>query len=269
MCFRRLLILMLLPVIASIVQAQGFGALRGTVKDPTGAAIPDATVTLSASASSWTQGSQTDASGAFSMKAIPLGEYTLEIEHDGFAPISQPIQVIIGSAPNLELTMAVSSVSTTVKVTAATPLEATAPDAASPPVLESGQDILRLPGADRMSSLQFITETTPGAFVLHDHLHIRGGHQVNWSINGVPIPNTNMSSNVGRALDPKDIEEVEINRGGYGAQSGDRTFGQVNVLTRSGFEFNNDADLTMTYGSYNQTNDQLGFGGHTAKFAYY
>ena len=105
--------------------------------------------------------------------------------------------------------------------------------------------------------------------MLHDHLHIRGGHQVNWSINGVPVPNTSMSSNVGRALDPKDIEEVQINRGGYGAQSGDRTFGQVNVLTRSGFEFNDDADLTVTYGSENQTNDQIGFGGHTAKFAYY
>jgi outer membrane receptor for ferrienterochelin and colicin len=120
-----------------------------------------------------------------------------------------------------------------------------------------------------MSSLRFITETAPGAFVLHDHLHVRGGHQIDWILNGVPIPNTNMSSNVGRTLDPKDIEEVEVSQGGYGAQSGDRTFAQINIFTRSGFEYNNDGDLTATYGSFHQTNDQLNFGAHTTKFAYY
>lgn len=268
--FHRLLALaMIFAFGPTIVHGQGFSTLRGTVKDPTGAAIPDATITLHATASAWVQATQTDMGGTFTITAIPIGDYKLQIEREGFAAINQNVQVIMGSAPNVELTMQVSSVVSTVEVTANTPLEATAPDAASPPVLESGEDILKLPGADRMSSLQFVTETTPGAFVLHDHLHIRGGHQVNWSINGVPVPNTSMSSNVGRALDPKDIEEVQINRGGYGAQSGDRTFGQVNVLTRSGFEFNDDADLTVTYGSENQTNDQIGFGGHTAKFAYY
>jgi hypothetical protein len=267
---RKLLLFAVLSTTAApLAHGQGFGTVRGTVKDATGSVIPDAVVTLMATASSWKQVNRTDMAGAFIISAVPIGEYKLQVEQPGFAMISEAIQVTMGSAPELQLTMTVSAVTSTVEVTASSTLEATAPDAASPPVMESGEDILKLPGADRMSSLQFVTETTPGAFVLHDHLHIRGGHQVNWSINGVPVPNTNMSSNVGRALDPKDIEEVEINRGGYGAQNGDRTYGQVNVLTRSGFEFNNDADLTLTYGSYNQSNDQIGFGGHTAKFAYY
>ena len=258
-----------LAIGACVVQAQGFGTLRGTVKDPTGAVVPQAMVTLKSAASSRMESTRTDANGAFLINAIPFGQYTLQVEHAGFATLSQPIQIIIGSAPSVELTLALGSTASTVEVTA-TPLEATAPTAASPPVLVSGKDILEaLPGADRMSSLQFITETTPGAFVLHDHLHVRGGHQINWLINGVPVPNTNMSSNVGRAMDPKDIEEVQINRGGYGAQSGDRTFAQVNVITRSGFEFNNDADLTATYGSNNQTNNQLSFGGHSTNFAFY
>jgi len=266
---RLLLFMCVFGYALSVMQAQGLGTLRGTVKDSSGGVIPDATVTLKAMASSWAQTTQTEMTGEFTVNAIPFGEYTLEVEHSGFATVSESIHMISGSAPNLELTMPISAATSVVVVRAAAEVEATAPEAASPPVLESGEDILHLPGADRMSSLQFVTETTPSAFVLHDHLHIRGGHQVNWMINGVPVPNTNMSSNVGRALDPKDIEEVQINRGGYGAQAGDRTFGQVNVLTRSGFEFNNDADLTLTYGSYNQSNDQLGFGGHTQKFAYY
>jgi len=241
------------------------------VVDPRGAVVPDAGVKLKATASDWPQTTQTDALGAFIVNAIPLGQYTLEVEHDGFARISQAVQIIIGSAPSVQITLPLSSAATSVDVTTeATPLEATAPDAQSPPVLVSRQEILEaLPGADRMSSLLFITDTTPSAFVLHDHLHVRGGHQINYLIDGVPIPNTNMSSNVGRAMDPKDIQEVQINRGGYGAQSGDRTFAQVNILTRSGFEMGNEGDLTVSYGSYHQTNNQFGFGSHGEKFAYY
>ena len=256
---------------SSLAQAQGFGAVRGMIKDPSGAVAVGATVSLKAVGSAWIQTTHADDEGAFSINAVPIGEYSLQVDHTGFKTITRTLQITVGSSPNVELTLELSSTSTSVDVTAAvTPIEATAPDAASPPVLVSRQDILEgLPGADRMSSLQFITETTPGAFVLHDHLHVRGGHQIDYLIDGVPVPNTNMSSNVGRALDPKDIDEVQINRGGYGAGNGDRTFAQVNILTRSGFDFNNDADITLGFGSNNQTNDQIGFGGHNDKFAYY
>jgi len=258
-------------LLSSAAFSQGFGSLRGTVKDPSGSVVPGASVTLQGVTSGWSQQTHADAAGAFTISAIPLGEYTLKIEQPGFQPAAQTVQIIIGSAPSLDITLPVAASASSISVNEQqTAVEATAPDAQSPPVLVSRDDIMEgLPGADRMSSLQFITETTPSAFVLHDHLHVRGGHQIEYLIDGVPVPNTNMSSNVGRALDPKDIDEVEINRGGYGAGNGDRTFAQVNILTRSGFDFNNDLDSTLTYGSNNQTNDQLGFGGHGTKFAYY
>lgn len=256
---------------AGAVYAQGLGTLRGTVKDPSGAVLPQATVTLKATAWARAQTTQTDSNGAFIINAIPFGQYTLEIQSSGFAVLSQQIQMIAGSAPNVELTLSVDTTITSVDVSATpAPLEATAPSAASAPIMVSSQEIMQaLPGADRMSSLQFITETTPGAFVLHDHLHVRGGHQINWLINNVPVPNTNMSSNVGRALDPTDIQSVQINRGGYGAQDGDRTFAQVSIITRNGFQFNKEADFISSYGSNNQTNNQVSFGGHSEKFALY
>jgi hypothetical protein len=43
----------------------------------------------------------------------------------------------------------------------------------------------------------------------------------------------------------------------------------VNIVTRSGFEFDNDGELSLGYGSLNQTNNQLSFGGHSTKLAYY
>ena len=72
--------------------------------------------------------------------------------------------------------------------------------------------------------------------MVHDQLHIRGGHQVSWLIDGVPVPNTNIASNVGPQFDPKDIDYLEVQRGGYSAEYGDRTYGVFNVVTRSGFE---------------------------------
>ena len=114
-----------------------------------------------------------------------------------------------------------------------------------------------------------ITNYTPSAYMVHDQLHIRGGHQVSWLLDGVPVPNTNIASNVGPQFDPKDIDYLEVQRGGYSAEYGDRTYGVFNVVTRSGFERNRQAELVTSYGNFNSTNDQFSFGDHTDRFAYY
>src|SRR5438132_1593920 len=114
-----------------------------------------------------------------------------------------------------------------------------------------------------------ITDYVPSAYMVHDQLHIRGGHQVSWLLDGVPVPNTSIASNVGPQFDPKDIDYLEVQRGGYSAEYGDRTYGVFNVVTRSGFERNRQAELVTSYGKFNNTNDQISFGDHTERFAYY
>ena len=98
----------------------------------------------------------------------------------------------------------------------------------------------------------------------HDMLHMRGGHQVDWLIDGVPIPNTNIATNLGPQIDPKDIDYLEVQRGSYDADYGDRTYGIFNIVPRSGFERNNEGELVTSFGNWFQTNDQFNFGGHTA-----
>jgi outer membrane receptor protein involved in Fe transport len=105
--------------------------------------------------------------------------------------------------------------------------------------------------------------------MVHDQLHIRGGHQVSWLLDGVPVPNTNIASNVGPQFDPKDIDYLEVQRGGYNAEYGDRTYGVFNVVTRSGFERNRQGEAVLGYGSYNATNPQISLGDHTDRFAWY
>ena len=72
---------------------------------------------------------------------------------------------------------------------------------------------------------------------------MRGGHQVSWLIDGVQIPNTNIASNLGAQIDPKDIDYLEVQRGSYTADIGDRTYGVFNVVPRTGFERNRQAEL--------------------------
>ena len=133
----------------------------------------------------------------------------------------------------------------------------------------SRRQIAQTPGGDQTNSLSMITNYVPSAYMVHDQLHIRGGHQVSWLIDGVPVPNTNIASNVGPQFDPKDIDYLEVQRGGYSAEYGDRTYGVFNVVTRSGFERNRQAELVASYGSFNRTKDQFSFGDHTERFAYY
>ena len=126
------------------------------------------------------------------------------------------------------------------------------PESPRPPTWSAGEQIAQTPGADQTNSLAMITNYVPGAYMVHDQLHIRGGHQVSWLIDGVPVPNTNIASNVGPQFDPKDIDYLEVQRGGYSAEYGDRTYGVFNVVTRSGFERNRQAELVASYGSFNK-----------------
>jgi hypothetical protein len=142
-------------------------------------------------------------------------------------------------------------------------------DSVTPTTLVGREDIAQTPGADRTNSMAMITDYTPAAYVAHDMLHMRGGHQVSWLIDGVPVPNTNIATNLGPQIDPKDIDYLEVQRGSYDAEYGDRTYGVFNVVPRTGFERDNQAELVTSFGNWNQTNDQLNLGGHTKRFAYY
>src|SRR5947207_7779726 len=117
--------------------------------------------------------------------------------------------------------------------------------------------------------MAMITNYVPGAYMVHDQLHIRGGHQASWLLDGVPVPNTSIASNVGPQFDPKDIDTIEVQRGSYSAEYGDRTYGVFNVVTLSGFERNREAEWVASDGSFNQTSDQIICGDHTERFAYY
>ncbi len=244
-----------------------FGTVRGIVHDPQHRPVPGSEVILKAKSSDYAQNTQTDANGEFHFDAVPLGSYTVTVTDSSFAYQEQGLTVLSGTAPILhfELHLAVQNQSVTVSAEAA-PGQT---ESVTPTTLVDREEIQETPGAARTNSLAMITDYLPGSYFTHDQLHVRGGHQVSWLIDGVPIPNTNIASNLGPQIDPNDIETLEMQRGSYSADSGDRTYGVFDVAPRTGFERNNEAELVVSAGSFYQTDDQLNFGGHTNRFAYY
>jgi outer membrane cobalamin receptor len=251
-----------LPAFATV-----FGTVRGIVHDPQHRPVQDVTVTLKAKVSSYVQIAQTDANGEFHFDAVPLGEYRVTASAASFVSEEQSIAVLSGAAPILhfELKLGSQTESITVSADAGTAQL----ESITPTTLVNRLEISDTPGASRTNSLALITDYVPGSYVVHDQLHIRGGHQVTWLIDGVAIPNTSIASNLGPQLDPKDIDTMEAQRGSYSADYGDRTYGIFNVAPRTGFERDNDVELVLSAGSFYQTDDQFNFGGHTNRFAYY
>lgn len=242
-----------------------FGMVRGIVHDPQHRPVADFQIVLKAKASEFTQTAQTDANGEFHFDAVPLAEYTLTVSKPGFVTEAQTVTVLSGTAPVLHFELQLASENQSITVSAP-PGQS---ESVTPTTVVGRLEIQETPGASRTNSLAIITNYVPGAYLTHDQLHVRGGHQVSWLVDGVPIPNTNIASNLGPQIDPKDIDTVEMQRGSYAADFGDRTYGVFNAAPRTGFERNNEAGLLLGLGNFYQTDNQINFGGHTNRLAYY
>jgi len=244
-----------------------FGSVRGVVHDPQHRPIQGAHVTLKAQNSEWAKSQDSIDNGEFEFTSVPIGNYTATVTSKGFQEVRQDVIVQSDTSPVLHFELTIAGASENVTVSE-TPVEAPM-DTVTPTTMVSRIDIQQTPGADRTNGMEMITDYVPAAYVTHDMLHMRGGHQVEWLIDGVPIPNTNIANNLGPQIDPKDIDYLEVQRGSYDADYGDRTYGIFNVAPRNGFERDRECDLVISAGNFYQTDDQISCGGHTQRFAYY
>jgi hypothetical protein len=252
---------------AGSAHATVFGEVQGIVHDPQHRPISGATVVLKSSTSALTQTTTTDRDGDFRFQAVPFGEYAVTVTQAGFASLTQPLSLASGTSPILHFELPIGVVQESISITGQA--SAANVDSVTPTTTLGRADIEGTPGADRSYGMEMITDYVPGAYMTHDMLHMRGGHQVSWLIDGVEIPNTNIASNLGPQIDPKDIDSLEVQRGSYNADVGDRTYGVFNIAPRTGFERNRQAEMVLSAGSFLQTNAQLNLGDHSEKFAYY
>jgi hypothetical protein len=252
-----------LPVYGNV-----FAVVHGVVHDPHHRPVADASVTLQASNSDFTLNATTDSVGAFAILQVPIGVYRLQVMAPGFDTVTEPLTVASGTNPILHIPLRVASTTQSILVNGSDD-SGVAVDSVTPATLITREMIDETPGASRTTGMEMITDYVPGAYMTHDMLHMRGGHQTSWLIDGIAIPNTKIASNVGPQIDPKDIDQIETQRGSYAADVGDRTYGVFDVLPRNGFERDREGELLLTVGNFYTGETQLSLGDHSTSTAWY
>lgn len=245
--------------------AAAYGSVSGIVQDDSNRPVAGAEVVLE-SAAHTTIRRQTDSTGSFDFPNVAIGHYMLTVSQRDFASLSQSVTVKAGYFPFANVVLMPFSKLSEVTVTA-TRLPVVA--SVTPITMVSQEDIQNTPGASNVNSSAMITDYVPAAYQAHDMLHMRGGHQTNWLIDGVEIPNTNIAENLGPEINPQDVQTLGVERGSYLADEGDRTYGIFNVIPKSGFSSNDQAALDVTAGNFGQTDDYVSAASHTNDFAYY
>lgn len=104
--------------LAAFGQVTG-GAVTGTVLDSTGAVVPNATVTLRNKATGQELTTQTTGAGAFNFPNVPVGEYTITVQAQGFQQVSQDLRVALNQTTSADVTLQPGQIQGVVEVTAA------------------------------------------------------------------------------------------------------------------------------------------------------
>lgn len=241
--------------------------LHGITHDPEHRPLAAVDVSIRSLNGAYSATTRSNANGEFAFPALVPGEYIITAATSGFQPLTTTVRVNPSNNPVLHLWLRLASVKQFVRVSGAPAALST--QTSTTQTVVSAKQIAQTPGAGLTNSLAMITDFVPGAVVVHDMLHIRGGHQESWFLDGIPLINTNIASNVGPVINPKDIASLQVQTGGYSSEYGNRTYGFFNAITPSGFNENNELSLVTSYGSFNTTDDMLSAGGHTDRFAYY
>ncbi len=102
----------------AVAQIGNSGSVNGTVQDPTGAVVPNATVEIRNPVSGYDRSATTDTSGKFSFPNIPYNPYHLTVKAPDFAPYTQDVELRSSVPVNLAITLKVSGSTTAVTVEA-------------------------------------------------------------------------------------------------------------------------------------------------------
>ncbi len=244
-------------------QVAGSGSIQGTVVDPSGAAVPNATVNIHNPVSGYDQSAQTDSQGQFSFSNVPLNSYHMTITAMGFGAYVQDVNVRSGVPVNLKANLEVAGTTTSVTVESAPDLIENTPTAHTD---VSRQLFNKVPLESSSSSVSsLVTLTTPGVAADSNGLfHGMGDHASNsFSVDGQPI--TDQQSKVfSNQIPIASIQSLEVIEGAPPAEYGDKTSLVIVAQTRSGLgNTQPHGDVNASYGTFGSSNAgfTLGYGG--------
>src|SRR5256884_2169573 len=247
---------LLVPTFAAMLWSQtGTSTVRGTVTDPQGRVIPDATLTLTNIANNAPRTAKSSDGGTFTFDFLPPGEYRLEAEAPGFKKrVENNVRALIGKPTEASVQLEVGTVGEVVEVRAATENLVNTQDATLGNNFIS-QQITQLPLEAR--NLVDLLSLQPGA-TREGYVTGARADQSNVTLDGVDINNAqtgnaqvplstnslvigqldtdrgNITSGPVLRLNSEAIEEFRVTTANGNANQGRSSGAQVNLLTKSG-----------------------------------
>ena len=237
-------------VIFSAMCSQGqdssTGSIRGTVLDPAGARIAQASVVIVNSATGTRYSTTSDSEGRFAVELLQAGDYSVRVEADAMSPQLTPqLHVDVGGSADLTFRLKLAGTQESLSVTAAPAMVETKPAAVSTLLDERSVNDLPLNGR-RFSDLALfspgvtqdprgLTSATNGDLSFGG---IRGAHNT-FLVDGSDYNNAFFSQARGRYRAPYQfstevVQEFRVSSNSYGAEQGRSGGAVVNVVTKSG-----------------------------------
>ena len=260
-----LIFILTFPTAAPISNAQALtaGTVSGSVVDPNGATVPNATVTIANSITGYKRTVTTDAEGNFRFTDVPPNNYQLTVSALGFSAANQTLTVRTAVPIALKIPLEVSSATETVNVTsnAAQVIE-------NIPTTHTDVDqtlITRLPVRSPANGLSdVITLAAPGVVAdSNGFFHPLGDHaQTSYSVDNQPISDQ-QSKAFSTQLPPSAVQSLEVITGATPAEYGDKTSLVINAITKSGLNQKKPTgSFSTTYGTFGTISQDgsLGYG---------
>src|ERR1700730_10271086 len=120
-CLIALAVLVVLAIPAAAQETTG--GLQGTVKDPSGAVVPNAQVVVTSTALVGKKELETDSSGYYRFANLPPGTYNISVTAKGFRTLKREGMILeVGHLPTVDFTLEVGATTEVVEVTSTAPL---------------------------------------------------------------------------------------------------------------------------------------------------
>jgi len=240
----RYFVVALLCTTFLVSQTRTTGDLSGVATDPSGAVVPNATITLTHKSTGTTQTSTTDAAGSYRFALLPPGEYVAAAAAKaGFQTITQTVQVSLGGSLTANFQFSVVSSTEVVAVTANAGEIETKDANINTNFTEKQIELQPNPGND----LTAVALTTPGAVMntaggamTAGNLEIYGMPSTSnlFTVDGASITdpyfNINNSGAANLALGLNDIQESTVVVNGYSGTYGGAAGATISFVSKSG-----------------------------------
>jgi hypothetical protein len=233
MTLRRALVLAIVLAIPSpaLAQRTTTGTVSGRIADSGGGALPGVTIALKSPEALGMFSGVTDSAGIFRVSNLPPATYEIRVELTGFQTVVRSETVRLGAVTEVNITMAVGSVTETVTVQAESPIVDT--ERAGLSVNINNTALTSVPVTTNRR-FQDVWLMVPGVYIRPDTQEASGSER-RTSVDGMDVTDPFGGDIFAVNLNYEAIQDVEIKALGAEASDGASMVGQfMNVVTKSG-----------------------------------